>query len=176
MTRGRGVLARLSRRHLHSYSPLGHYRVRFFFLQPQFRRQFHPHFYPCLSLLPYSYPFSSFPPTSARPHSHLTMMRAVEGKPDGSLIIRLHVKPGAKQSRVTDVGETSVGLAVTAPPREGEANEEVLQVMADLLGIKTRFLSLVAGHKSRDKVIFVSSEAGQQELRVLERLLKKGQE
>lgn len=100
------------------------------------------------------------------------MTRAVEGKPDGSLLIRLHVKPGAKRSRVTDVGETSVGLAVAAPPREGEANEEVLQFTADLLGIRPRLLSLVAGHKSRDKVILVSSEAGQQELTVLEQLEK----
>lgn len=104
-----------------------------------------------------------------------SMTRAVEERPDGSLLIRLHVKPGAKQSRVTDVGDTTIGLAVAAPPREGEANEAVLQFVASLLGIKTRLLSLVAGHKSRDKLVVVSREAQQQAQTVLEQLVNSSQ-
>lgn len=43
---------------------------------------------------------------------------------------------------VADVGEDEVGVAVAAPPREGEANSELVDYMRSVLGLKKSELTL----------------------------------
>lgn len=45
-------------------------------------------------------------------------------------------KPNAKNTKVTEVNEEFIGVSIAAAPREGEANDEVSQYMAALLGCK----------------------------------------
>ena len=37
---------------------------------------------------------------------------------------------------VSDVGESEVGVAIAAPPREGQANEELLSYIQHVLGLR----------------------------------------
>ena len=83
---------------------------------------------------------------------------AIRKSPDGSITLQLHVKPGAKLSRITNIDDHQIGMQIAAPPRDGEANEEVIRYTAELLGIKHRQLQLLTGLKSRDKVVRI--EAG----------------
>jgi uncharacterized protein YggU (UPF0235/DUF167 family) len=90
---------------------------------------------------------------------------------DGRIRIKFYVKPGAKKSQVVSTEGQFIGIQVfflrlapiymfekiAAPPRDGEANEEVLRWTAERLGVRPRHLELVSGHKSRDKVIVLSS-------------------
>lgn len=40
----------------------------------------------------------------------------LQKKADGTIRLQLHVKPGAKQSQVTDISETSIGVQVRINP------------------------------------------------------------
>eukprot|EP00271_Cylindrocystis_brebissonii_P002146 TRINITY_DN1251_c0_g1_i1.p1 TRINITY_DN1251_c0_g1~~TRINITY_DN1251_c0_g1_i1.p1 ORF type:complete len:206 (-),score=23.90 TRINITY_DN1251_c0_g1_i1:332-949(-) len=73
---------------------------------------------------------------------------------DGSVSIAIHAKPGAKQAAITDLG-SRVGVAIDAPAREGEANSALLELMAQVLGVRKRQVSLGLGGKSREKVVLV---------------------
>eukprot|EP00696_Hemimastix_kukwesjijk_P001701 gnl/Hemi2/12086_TR4124_c0_g5_i1.p1 gnl/Hemi2/12086_TR4124_c0_g5~~gnl/Hemi2/12086_TR4124_c0_g5_i1.p1 ORF type:complete len:122 (-),score=11.38 gnl/Hemi2/12086_TR4124_c0_g5_i1:456-821(-) len=73
---------------------------------------------------------------------------------NGSVRIQIHAKPGAKRSGITDVG-AEVGVQLVAPPRDGEANDELVRFMAEVLGVHRRSVTFEAGSRSRNKVICV---------------------
>lgn len=86
---------------------------------------------------------------------------AVSEMPDGRIRVRLHVKPGARVSQIVSAppedaapqAADALGLQVAAPPRDGEANEEVVRFVAEQLGVRPRAVELLAGQRSRDKVL-----------------------
>ena len=54
-----------------------------------------------------------------------------------------------------DVGPSSVGVQIGAAPKDGEANEELIEFLAQTLSLRKSKLSLDKGSKSRSKVIKV---------------------
>uniref|UniRef100_H3BE98 Zgc:193812 n=1 Tax=Latimeria chalumnae TaxID=7897 RepID=H3BE98_LATCH len=89
----------------------------------------------------------------------------------GSITISVHAKPGSKQNAITDVAVEAVGVAVAAPPMEGEANAELLRYLAKVLEIKKSDIVLEKGCKSRKKVVKVLTSLSLED--VLERLKKE---
>jgi uncharacterized protein (TIGR00251 family) len=67
--------------------------------------------------------------------------------------LRLRVAPGAARSGVVGRHGDAWKVRVTAAADRGQANAEVLRLLASALGVPRRSLSLVAGHASRDKVV-----------------------
>ncbi|UKK02517.1 inorganic diphosphatase [Theileria orientalis] len=78
-----------------------------------------------------------------------------EGKA-GELILKVNVKPGAKQTQVVGEVEGLLSLQISAPPREGECNKALVEYVAELLRLRKGNVSLIHGHKSRDKVLSLS--------------------
>ncbi|XP_060116149.1 UPF0235 protein C15orf40 homolog [Heteronotia binoei] len=89
----------------------------------------------------------------------------------GSVTIAVHAKPGAKQNAVTDLTTESVGVAIAAPPSEGEANTELCRYLARVLEVKKSEVVLEKGAKSREKVVKILGPLTPEE--VLERLRKE---
>ncbi|XP_054858680.1 UPF0235 protein C15orf40 homolog isoform X2 [Eublepharis macularius] len=54
----------------------------------------------------------------------------------GSVTIAVHAKPGSKRNAVTDLMTEAVGVAIAAPPSEGEANAELCRYLAKVLEVK----------------------------------------
>jgi uncharacterized protein (TIGR00251 family) len=79
---------------------------------------------------------------------------ALTGGDDG-LRLRLRVAPGARRDGLVGVHGTALKLAVRAVAEKGRANEAVLRLLAEALGIPLPGLTLVAGASSRDKVVAV---------------------
>ena len=73
-------------------------------------------------------------------------------------LVFLHVKPGAKTNRLVAVNEDHFDVAIAAPARDGEANDEVRSFVAELVGAKVRDVSVIQGHKARDKILRVEGE------------------
>lgn len=69
--------------------------------------------------------------------------------------LQLHIKPGAKKSRVMRADPDVIDLQIAAPPRDGEANEEVLAFLTQALGLRGRNVELVGGMKCREKVVLL---------------------
>ncbi|CAG8474218.1 1396_t:CDS:2 [Ambispora leptoticha] len=74
---------------------------------------------------------------------------------EGSLKISLLVKPGAKESRVSDISEDYIGVQIAAPPRDGEANKEIVSFLAQVFQTRKTDISIMSGMKSREKVVRV---------------------
>nr|XP_028562514.1 UPF0235 protein C15orf40 homolog isoform X1 [Podarcis muralis] len=89
----------------------------------------------------------------------------------GSITISVHAKPGSKQNAVTDVTTDAVGVAIAAPPSEGEANAELCRYLSKVLEVKKSEVVLEKGGKSREKVVKILAPVTPDE--VLEKLRKE---
>lgn len=80
----------------------------------------------------------------------------------GKTQIALHVKPNARSEGVAWTaadGCDAIEVRSMAPPREGAANEDVIKQMSKALGVPKTSIVLVAGMKSKDKVIALAESA-----------------
>lgn len=73
--------------------------------------------------------------------------------------VALRVRPGASRTSVGGRYDGALGpalvVAVTARAVDGRATEAALQAVADALGVRRRFVTLVSGPTSRDKVVAI---------------------
>ena len=67
--------------------------------------------------------------------------------------ITVKVKPNSKESGVEEIGPHHLLIKVKAPPREHKANREVVETLAEHLHVPRSRLSIVAGRRSKQKVI-----------------------
>jgi uncharacterized protein len=80
---------------------------------------------------------------------------AVSGDARGSSL-RLWVAPGARRDGVLGLHGDAVKVAVRAPPEKGRANEAVLDLLAERLGVLRAQLTLERGTASRDKTVRIA--------------------
>jgi uncharacterized protein len=73
-----------------------------------------------------------------------------------STSLRLRVVPGTTHPGVVGRLGDAWKVRVTDPPEAGRANEAVLALLADALGVQRRDLVLAAGRASRDKIVTLS--------------------
>jgi uncharacterized protein (TIGR00251 family) len=74
---------------------------------------------------------------------------------DGTVVLRLHVRPGAGRTGVVGRHGDALKVSVAAPPDKGRANEAVLALVADVLGVGRSAVDLMAGPASRSKRVVV---------------------
>jgi uncharacterized protein (TIGR00251 family) len=86
---------------------------------------------------------ASWPPTN----SHLLM-------PDCTL--ELKVIPNAPRNEVAGWLGAALKVKVHAPALEGRANDELLDFLAETLGLPRRSVTLLRGDKSRQKVVRIT--------------------
>ena len=67
--------------------------------------------------------------------------------------ITVKVKPNSKENGVEEIGPHHLLIKVKAPPREDKANREVVETLAEHLHVPKSRLSIVAGRRSKQKVI-----------------------
>ncbi|KAM4661038.1 UPF0235 protein C15orf40 homolog isoform 1-T2 [Amazona ochrocephala] len=90
---------------------------------------------------------------------------------DGCVRVAVRAKPGARSSAVTDVTAEAVGIAIAAPPSDGEANAELCRYLSKVLEVKKSEVTLEKGGKSREKVVKIVVSMTPDE--VLEKLKKE---
>lgn len=76
--------------------------------------------------------------------------------PDGTTWIAVRAQPGARRSGVVGLWNDHLKVAVRAPADEGRANEELLEVLAAALGLRSSALRLAKGAQSRQKEFAVA--------------------
>lgn len=81
--------------------------------------------------------------------------------------IGLRVSPGAARTEVVGRHGQGFKVRVAAPPERGRANDAVVELIASRLGIAASRVRVVAGARSRDKVIEVIGMTGEEAERVL---------
>eukprot|EP00475_Leptophrys_vorax_P015105 TRINITY_DN21451_c0_g1_i2.p1 TRINITY_DN21451_c0_g1~~TRINITY_DN21451_c0_g1_i2.p1 ORF type:complete len:165 (-),score=30.38 TRINITY_DN21451_c0_g1_i2:21-494(-) len=77
----------------------------------------------------------------------------------GNIRIVVEARPNAKSSGVSEFRPDAVGIRIAAPPRDGEANEELIRFLAEeILKVRPSLLSIDRGGKSRGKVVLVDAQ------------------
>lgn len=71
------------------------------------------------------------------------------------VLIRIHVSPGAGETRVVGKHGDSLKIRVAAVPEKGRANEAVLAYLAEVFDIGKSDVAMVAGHTSRKKKVLI---------------------
>ena len=71
------------------------------------------------------------------------------------LLVKVHVQPRAKRAGVAGLHGEALKLKVQAPPADGAANRACAELLARLLKVPKRAVSLRSGHRSRDKTFLV---------------------
>jgi len=72
----------------------------------------------------------------------------------GHALVRVRAQPGvsgARRSAVAGLWNGCLKLCVSAPPEDGRANEALLELLAELLGLARSRILLVRGDKAREK-------------------------
>ena len=70
-------------------------------------------------------------------------------------ILPVRAQPGARKNGIVGEHGGTLKVAVTAAPERGKANNALLKMLADLLGLKRSQVELMAGESSRDKLLLV---------------------
>jgi len=77
------------------------------------------------------------------------------GKKGSALAVR--VTPRASRNEIVEMLEDgTIKVRIASPPVDNEANEALIEFMAEILGVAKSRLDIVAGASGRDKLISVT--------------------
>ena len=91
----------------------------------------------------------------AKPKPDFPPAEAILALADADRRLALRVTPGARSQRV-EINEGRLLMKVRAKPQEGAANEAVLALLAEALGVAASRLRMLRGATGRDKLVQLS--------------------
>jgi uncharacterized protein (TIGR00251 family) len=77
----------------------------------------------------------------------------------GSVVLTLHVQPGAKRTGIDGTHGDALKVRLAAPPVDGKANGELRRYLADAFGVPLANVTLVRGETSRQKTVRIAMPA-----------------
>ena len=75
---------------------------------------------------------------------------------DNGVTFSVRVQPRASRSGVVGEVDGALRIRLAAPPVDGEANEELVNLLARLLDIPRRQVEIISGQKAKNKVVRVT--------------------
>lgn len=73
------------------------------------------------------------------------------------MILTVHVKPGSRHNSLEWIDEDTLKVSVTALPEKGKANQAVIEMLAQELGIAKSKIELFRGATTRIKQFKISN-------------------
>jgi uncharacterized protein (TIGR00251 family) len=73
----------------------------------------------------------------------------------GGVRLTVHVRPRSSRSAILGVRERALEVALTSPPVDGQANAELLKLIAGVLQVRRADIEIVVGSSGRGKVLDV---------------------
>lgn len=67
------------------------------------------------------------------------------------ILLHVHAQPAAKKNAIIKIHDGRLKVAVTQAPEKGKANQAIIEVLAESLGLKRSQISLLNGDISSHK-------------------------
>lgn len=74
--------------------------------------------------------------------------------------IQVKVQPRSSRKGVEGVVGEALKVNLTAPPAEGAANEQLIEVLSEAFGVGKSSVGILRGHSSRNKVVEIKGLKG----------------
>ncbi len=71
------------------------------------------------------------------------------------IAIQVKVQPRSSRKGIEGISGDTVKVYLTSPPAEGAANEQLIEVLSEGLGVKKSAVRIVKGLSSRHKIIVI---------------------
>lgn len=91
----------------------------------------------------------------AKPRADHPSAEQIRALADGAGRLALRVTPGARSEAIA-LGEGVVLVKVRTKPQDGKANQAVLELLAEALGLPTSRLQMLRGATGRDKLVQIA--------------------
>jgi uncharacterized protein (TIGR00251 family) len=75
---------------------------------------------------------------------------------DSGVTFPVRVQPRASRSGIAGEVDGALRIRLAAPPIDGRANEELVNLLAKLLDIPRRQIEIISGQRSKNKLVRVS--------------------
>jgi uncharacterized protein (TIGR00251 family) len=75
---------------------------------------------------------------------------------EASITLKVRLQPRASRDGIDGLHGDALKVRVTAPPVEGRANKAVKKLLAGKLGISSSHVEIIAGERSREKLLRIS--------------------
>lgn len=72
--------------------------------------------------------------------------------------LKVVVKTGAKTAGIEEIEGDTVKLKLTAYPRDGAANKELIEMLSEILNVPKSRLEIIKGKTSRHKIVKLKGE------------------
>src|SRR5437773_10020886 len=89
---------------------------------------------------------------------------------NGMVRFAVHVQPRASRSEIAGLHGDALKVRLGAPPVDGAANEALIALLAEVLGVSRSSVHIAGGQRSRSKVVEVVGVAAES----VQRLVTKG--
>ncbi|PKO87654.1 MAG: YggU family protein [Betaproteobacteria bacterium HGW-Betaproteobacteria-12] len=80
---------------------------------------------------------------------------------DGSILLTLHIQPGASRSECAGRHGDALKIRLAAPPVDGKANAALIAFVAARLGIARAAVTLKSGQTSRRKILKIEGSTAE---------------
>ena len=90
----------------------------------------------------------------------------ITASPDG-VFIDVRVIPRAARAGIAGTRDNALLVRLNSPPVDGAANAQLLEVLADAIGVSKRNITLVSGERSRTKRVRVLGLTATEVIRIL---------
>lgn len=69
------------------------------------------------------------------------------------MLLKLKVKPNAKEEFIKTLGDGTLMVSVKAPPLDNKANERVIEMLSDFFDVPKSRILIKAGNSSKYKLV-----------------------
>jgi uncharacterized protein (TIGR00251 family) len=81
-------------------------------------------------------------------------------KSKNGIVLEVKVEPRSSKKGISGVMENMLKVKLTAPPVEGAANEQLIEVLSESFGIKKSDITIIKGQSSKRKVVEIKGVSG----------------
>jgi len=83
-------------------------------------------------------------------------MKVPYKRTEGGVIIEIKVEPRSSRAEVSGTLGEALKVKLTSPPVEGEANKQLIEVLAKKFGVKKGAITIIRGETSKRKTVRIN--------------------